>query len=457
MSDIDKVFRAHDVRGVYGEEIDEDLAWKVGHAAAQFLRSLLTGYDRGQAASNRVVVGRDARPHGAALMDAMIDGVTASGAGCVDIGVVDTPMVYFAVNHLGTCGGVQITASADGPEWTGFKVAGFRARPVSGLTGLNEVRHIVRSLRRMPVSASTAPVFQTDLWKDYRRHVQRFLKLLRPLRLVVDASNAVGARMATAVFGDTEGLELAVLNADPAAETPAHPPEPLDDANLAGLSQAVVRRRADLGICLDGDADRCVFVDERGQIVRGDRMTALLARQVLAESPGGVIVYDLRSSRVVAEEIRAAGGVPRRERAGHVAIKKAMTDGHGVFGGESTGRFYFRDNFNADSAAVALAAAATLVSSAERPLSELVAPLLRYAHSGELAFAVADKSAAMEALAGAFRGAEVERADGLTCRWDDWWFHARPAPEEDALYVTVEASDRAALDHRLRAIRRALG
>lgn len=456
MTPIDKIFRFNDIRGVYGPEVDEDLAWKAGHAAAQFLRSLVSGYERGQAAANRVVAGRDTRPHSRTLMDALIDGITASSAGCVDIGLADTPMMYFAINHLGTCGGVQITASSEGPEMAGFKIAGAKARPVSRNTGLNEIRHICRTLRRMPVSASMAPVFQTDLWKDYRKHVQKFLKLLRPVRLVVDASNGVAAKTVPAVFGDVDGLEVLPLNFEMEGE-PAHGPEPLYESNLAQLSAAVVAWDADFGVCMDADADRCVFVDDRGQAVRSDRMTALLAPAMLEENAGAAIVYDPRCSRVVSEAVRAAGGVPRRDRIGHVAMKKAMTDGHGVFGGDMSGRFYFRDNFNCENPQIALAVAASLVSSSGESMSRLLGPLNRYAHSGEMAFPVADKAAKLAELAKAFSTAEIEQQEGLTCRYEDWWFFARPAPEESALYVTVEAPDRNTLDGRIRAIRKVVG
>jgi len=455
MAAIDKVFKAYDIRGIYPDEIDEDLAWKVGHAAAQFLRSLLSGYERGQASSNRLVIGRDMRPHSGSLAQAAIEGITASGAGSVDVGMCDTPMIYFAINHLGTCGGLQVTASHNPIEYNGFKISGHRARPIGRDTGLKEIQHIVSSLRRMPVGASFASAHNVDLWPDYRRHVLKFLKAPRRLKVVVDASNGMGGKMMQEVFSDTD-IEIIPLNFE-IGQGFAHPPNPLVEANLKQLKQAVKRQNADLGICLDGDADRCMFVDERGETVGCDLMTALLARHFLAENPGAMVVYDLRSSRVVPEEIRAAGGVPRRERVGHAFMKKALADGHGVFGGELSGHFYFRDNFNCDSGAIAFATAVTVIASQSKPLSELIAPLKRYAQSGEINFAVEDKEGKMKEIAEAFADAEIDHLDGVTCQYEDWWCNVRPSNTEPLLRLNLEARDEQLLAEKLAQVEKILG
>ena len=455
MAVIDKVFKAYDIRGIYGREIDEDLAWKVGHAAGQFLRSLLTGYDRGQASANRLVVGRDMRPHSEPLSRAMIEGITSSGVGCVDIGLCDTPMVYFAINHLGACGGIQVTASHNPIEYNGFKISGTKARPVGRNTGLMEIQHIVSTLRRMPISASLAPAQQIDLWDEYRQHVLHFLRTPRALKVVVDASNGMGGKMVPAVFDNT-GIDILPLNFEIGCGF-VHPPNPLVEANLEQLKAAVKKNKADMGICLDGDADRCMFVDEKARTVRCDLVTALLARHFLKETPGGMVVYDLRSSRAVAEEIRAAGGVPRRERVGHAFMKKAMSDGHGIFGGELSGHFYFRDNFNCDSGAIAFATAVTVISSQGAPFSGLVAPISRYSHSGEINFEVEDKDAKMKEIAGHFSDAKIDRLDGVTCQYDDWWCNVRPSNTEPLLRLNLEAKDDKMLAEKLEILRGLLG
>ncbi len=455
MAEIDRVFKAYDIRGIYGSEIDEDLAWRIGHASAQFLRSLLSGYERGQASSNRMVVGRDMRPHSEGLTSALIEGISATGAGSIDIGMVDTPMVYFAVNHLGSCGGIQVTASHNPMEYNGFKISGLRARPVGQNTGLNEIRHIVSTLRRMPVSASVGAVQQMDLWDEYRKHVLKFLRLARPLKVVVDASNGMGGKMFPKVFSDTS-LDIIPLNFEIGGEF-THPPNPLVEANLEQLKSAVREHNADLGVCMDGDADRCMFVDEKGETVHCDLMTALLAKHFLHDNAGAMVVYDLRSSRVVAEEIRDAGGVPRRERVGHAFMKKAMSDGHGLFGGELSGHFYFRDNFNCDSGAIAFAVAVSVIASQEAPFSKLVEPLRRYHHSGEINFEVKDKQAKMQEIAEKFPDAEIDWLDGVSCQYDDWWCNVRPSNTEPLLRLNLEAKDATTLARKLKVIKGILG
>lgn len=455
MAAIDKVFKAYDVRGVYGEEFDEDLAWKIGHASASFLRSLMSGYERGQAAANRLVVGYDMRPSSESLVTALIEGITSSGAGVMNIGLCDTPMMYWAVNHLGTCGGIMVTASHNPPHYNGFKVCGMKARPIGQDTGLKEVQRICGSIRRMPIGASMAPVQKLDLWPEYRKHVLKFLKAPRRLKVVVDASNGMGGKLFPMVFSDTN-VEIVPLNFE-IGKGFVHPPNPVVEANLAQLKAAVVEHKADLGICTDGDADRCVFVDETGRSITSDLMVALLARHFLKDHPGGVIVYDLVSSRVVAEEVKAAGGVPRRERVGHAFIKKALGDTHGLFGGERSGHFYFRDNWNCDSGAIAFATAISMLSAQDKTLSELVNPLRRMAQTGEINFEVKDKQASMNQVAKTFSDGKIEWTDGVTIEFPDWWCNVRASNTEPLLRLNLEAKDQATLDAKLQQLQAILG
>ncbi len=455
MAEIEKVFKAYDIRGIYGPEIDEDLAWKVGHATAGFMRSLLSGYERGQASTNRLVVGYDMRPSSKSLVDALKEGISSSGAGCIDIGMCDTPMVYFAINKMGACGGIQVTASHNPIEYNGFKISGLRARPVGRDTGLQEIQRIVSTLRRMPEGAAIKQAVEMDLWEDYRKHVLKFLRTPRRLKVVVDASNGMGGKMIPAIFSGTD-IEIIELNFKVGGKF-AHPPNPLVEANLKQVKAEVKKRKADLGICLDGDADRCMFIDEKGQTVRCDIMTALLCRPFLKENPGSMVVYDLRSSRAVAEEIIAAGGIPRRERVGHAFMKKTMADNHGVFGGELSGHFYFRDNFNCDSGAIAFATAISTIASQDLPLSELVAPLYRYSHSGEINFEVEDKKAKMKEIETTFSDAEIDHLDGVTCQYEDWWCNVRPSNTEPLLRLSLEAKDSRLMNAKLKELEKILG
>ncbi len=457
MAVMDKVFKAYDIRGLYGDEVNEDLAWKVGHASAGFLRSLLSGYERGQSSANRLVVGHDMRPSSDSLTAALVEGITSTGAGVLDIGLCDTPMVYFAINYIGTCGGVMVTASHNPPEYNGFKITGAKGRPIGQDTGLKEVQRIAASIRRMPSATATTAnhVQKADLWAEYRKHVLKFLKTPRRLKVVVDASNGMGGKMFPAVFSDTN-IDIIPLNFE-IGKGFVHPPNPVVEANLAQLKAAVVEHKADMGICTDGDADRCVFVDETGASITSDLMCALLARHFLKTNPGSTVVYDLVSSKVVAEEVRAAGGVARRERVGHAFIKKALGDTRGVFAGERSGHFYFRDNWSCDSGAIAFATGVSVVSGQDLPLSQLVAPLRRYAQTGEINFTVADKQAKMKEISETFKGGKVDWTDGVTVEFDDWWFNVRPSNTEPLLRLNLEANNPTLLQEKLEKLQAMLG
>jgi len=455
MAKLDEIFKAYDIRGIYPDQVDEEIAWKVGYATGQFLRSLLSGYDRGQASANRLAVGRDMRPSGEQLSQHLMQGVLASGLSCVDLGTVDTPMIYFAVNHLGACGGVQVTASHNPMEYNGFKVSGQKARPVGENTGLAEIKHIVSTIRRTSSGVGQAQIQPMDLWGEYGKHIRRFLRLARPLKIAVDASNGMAGEMMPKVFGETE-IETIPLNYDRGGEF-AHPPNPLIEANLAKLQQAVRDNDVNFGVCFDGDADRCMFTDENAEIVRSDDITALLARHFLAQHPGATIVYDLRSSRVVPEEIRAAGGVPRRERVGHAFMKKAMADSQGVFGGELSGHFYFRDNYNCDSGAIVFAVVCSMISGGSETLSERIAPLKRYVQSGEINFQVDDKQAKMDELAEMYSDAQIDHLDGVTIEYDGWWCNVRPSNTEPLLRLNLEAREAKTLKEQLKKVEGVLG
>jgi len=262
--------------------------------------------------------------------------------------------------------------------------------------------------------------------------------------------------MIPAVFGDVKNLTILPLHFE-MGDGFVHPPNPLVEANMKWTRKGVKKHRADLGICLDGDADRCMFVDETGAIVRCDIMTAWLAEDFLKTNPGSTIVYDLRSSKVLPETVRAAGGVPRRERVGHAFMKKAMAETGAVFGGELSGHSYFRDNYHADSAAIVFARAVSVLSAAKQPLSKRVAPLQKYSHSGEINFEVADKDAKMKEVEQAFSDAQIDRLDGVTCTYKDWWLNVRPSNTEPLLRLSLEAETPETMREKLAQVEAILG
>ena len=449
------IFKAYDIRGIYPEAINEEASWKIGHATAQYLRSLLGGYDRGQANAQSLIVGHDMRTHSPAVAKALIDGMTGAGANVIDIGMIDTPQIYFAINHLGTCGGVQVTASHNPAHYNGFKISGQQARPIGSDTGLQEIKHIAVALKHMH-AAGNGQVTQQDLTEPYKKHVLNFLQSnLKKLKVVIDASNGMAGKWVPLIFGDLN-LELITLNMETNG-TFKHEPNPLVEANLEETKQNVIEKQADVGFCFDGDADRLMVVDETGNSVGCDLITALMAEYFLQKSPGSPIVYDLRSSRVVAEEVRRHGGLPRRERVGHAFMKKTLKESKAVFGGELSGHFYYRDNFYADSGMITLVHLLNILSNADKPLSELIRPLDRYAHSGEINFEVADKQGMMKQMEELYNDAEIDWLDGVTVQYSDWWFNCRPSNTEPLLRLNIEARTPELLEEKLNELKSYLG
>jgi phosphomannomutase len=449
------IFKAYDIRGVYPDQVNEEDAWKIGYASAQFLRSLLTGYERGQARSQSLCVARDMRTHSESLLAALIKGMNATGASVIDIGMIDTPQMYFAVNHLGTCGGVQVTASHNPAKYNGFKISSLGAKPVGVDTGLKDIEHIAMALLHTKGRA-TGSVRKHDLTEEYKNHVLKFLKPnIRKLRIAVDASNGMAGKMVPAVFGDLP-IEIIGLNLRHNG-TFKHEPNPLVEENLAEVKHAIKKQNCHFGVCFDGDADRLMMVDEKAQNIGCDLMTALMAKYFLDKEPKSTIVYDLRSSLVVAEEVLKNGGTPRRERVGHAFMKKALRDSHAVFGGELSGHFYYRDNYYADSGLITLVHVLNIVSDAKVPVSELIRPLRRYSSSGEINFEVEDKPAKMDELARVYNDGKIDQLDGVTIWYKDWWFNCRPSNTEPLLRLNVEAKSKKLLDEKLAEIEQRLG
>ena len=460
-----RVFKAYDVRGTYPDLLNDQMGWQIGFGCSKFLLTDAAEAGETTPMMKNIVVGRDMRLSSPALSGKLIEGIRTHGGNVIDVGLVDTPFIYFAINHLDCAGGVMVTASHNPPQYNGFKVAKRRGKPVGENTGLAEIRkHAAMVDRGMPTEEN-GRIEHRDLWKPYIKHVRSFLRLKRPLKVVVDASNGMAGTMAPKIFGpkgaDIEGLTIVELNYDNTKGDFVHEPNPLVASNLAQLRDAVVVENADLGICFDGDADRCVVVDERGSIVGCDHLTAFLAGSFLAKHGPAPVVYDLRSTKAVSEEIIKAGGKPIRGRVGHVFMKQLMADHGGVFGGELSGHFYFRDNFNADSGAIAMAIVLSVVSSDTSPLSERIKPIARYSQSGEINFECEDKDAAIESLQDEFgdRG-DVDFLDGITIDCFDaegWWCNVRKSNTEPLLRLNAEARDRVTLDQVVSMLSQHLG
>lgn len=418
-------FKAYDIRGVYPDQLDEELARRIGNATAQVLE--LSG--------KRFAVGRDMRLSSPALKGAFVAGLVEAGVRVVDVGMQSTPATTFAIHHLGTDGGAQITASHNPSRYGGIKLTGAGFKPIGAETGLADIERLVRDGKSIEVAGGG--VEEAMVLDPYAEFLAQRLDLERPLKVVVDGGNGIIGTMFQHLAPKLPGIEVVPMYFDPDGRFPHHDANPLKAENLADLTARVTAERADLGAAFDGDGDRCAMVDDRGRIVPCDLVTALLGRYFLEREPGAAIVYDLRSSKVVPEKIAEWGGKPVETRVGHSFIKATLKREHAPFGGELSGHYYFRDFFNADSGLLAFVLLCNVISRGES-LSALMEPLQRYHHSGEINFTVQDKEAVFERLRG-LDGAEVSELDGITVRFDDWWANVRPSNTEPVVRLNLEA------------------
>ena len=437
------IFKAYDVRGIYPSQINEEIARKIGLA----FRNVLDAEDLANGKS--VVVGRDMRSHSVPMQEALTDGLRDGGLDVIDIGLATTPMSYFAVGHLGACGGIQVTASHNPAKYNGLKFSRHGARPVSGDHGIPLLEQKVGSGELEPAE-QRGSYRKAAIFEEYGEFLLGFLDRpegARRLKVAVDAANGMGTLYRPLL--ERAGIDLIPLYFERDGTFPNHEANPLKVENLADLAAAVREHGADLGVSFDGDADRSAFVDENGEPVGNDLTTALIAGELLEREPGSHIVYDLRSSRAVAEYIGEKGGVPVRERVGHSFIKATLRENAGIFGGELAGHYYFRDTYTADNALLAVFLTLDLMWKTGKPFSELVAPLERYAKSLETNFEVEDKQGKIEMLAERYSDGEIDYLDGITVQYPDWWFNVRPSNTEPYLRLVAEAADQTSLEARM--------
>ena len=456
---IEKIFKAYDVRATYPTPLNEEAAWKVGHATAQYLKRSRAAIspDAKVKLEDTIVVGRDMRPHSPDLAKALSDGIRSVGLNVIDVGMIDTSFIYFAINELDAVGGIQVTASHNPINYNGFKISGPKAVPIGSASGLDDIKRIAMTLR-VGSTGLNGKFEEINLWSAYRQHVLKFLNLKRPIRVAVDASNGMAGKMVPEVFYNVPNLTIEPLLFE-INGTFVHEPNPLVDSNLDMLKALMSKSKPDLGGCFDGDADRCFFVDENGKTIGCDMLTALIAQDFLTvpENKGAPIVYDLRSSHVVPDLVKASGGVPVRDRVGHAFLKKTMKEKHAVFGGELSGHFYFRDNFYADSGAIAFARVCSILSNSDKSMSELISPLKKYYQSGEVNFEVEDKDGKIRELAEAYPKAQVDYLDGITIDNGEWWFNVRKSNTEPLLRLNLECVSAAQLEEKFKELKKFLG
>jgi phosphomannomutase len=436
--DLDRIFKAYDVRGVVPDDLDDDLVRAIGGAYAQITD------DR------PILIGRDCRLSSPDLAAALAEGITGQGSDVVDLGLASTDLLYFASGSL-DLPGIMITASHNPKQYNGLKFCQPGARPVGEETGLRDIRGLVEA--GVTPTGARGSIEHRDLLDAYVEHVLRFIDVdaIRPLTVVADTANGMGGLVVPAVF---ERLPITAhyLFRELDGTFPNHPADPLNPDNQKDLKAAVLEHGADVGLAFDGDADRVFLVDERTEDVSGSLLTAIAAVSMLRQEPGAKIVHNLICSWIVPETILAAGGVPVRTRVGHSFIKQVMAETGAIFGGEHSGHYYFRENYRADSGLIAAVVALGELSASGGSLSELLAPYRRYWDSGEINSTVADQAGKIDELAALFADAKLDHLDGLTIEYEDWWCNVRPSNTEPLLRLNVEARTQELRDDRTAAL-----
>lgn len=426
------IFKAYDIRGIYGKDLNEALARDIGRAFVTFLKC------------RKVVIGHDMRPHSTPLFEALCQGITQQGAEVISIGLCSTPMSYYANGSLGADASIMITASHNPGEWNGFKLCREQGIPISGATGIKEIEQIVLAKSFAPAAAKAGSVSTHDIMPAYVAHVRKVAQLKRPVRVAIDFANAMGILEAKCLEGV---LEMTRLFDTLDGTFPNHEANPLNTETLETLEKTVRKGGFDFGVAFDGDADRAGFVDEKGTIVPMDIITALIASSIL-ETEKGVIFYDLRSSWAVKETIEAGGGTPMMSRVGHAFIKQQMRDNKAIFAGELSGHYYFRDNYTTESSAMAVLHIANVITRTGKTLSELVKPIRRYFASGEINSEVHSPAAVLAAIRSTYKDGKMLELDGVTVEYADWWFNVRCSNTEPLVRLNLEAKTKARMEEK---------
>jgi phosphomannomutase len=426
-----KVFKAYDVRGVYPTELDEDGAYAIARAYVE------------QFEPKRIAVGRDMRLSSPSIAEAVIQGAHAGGAEVLDVGMVGTEMVYFAVGELAVDGAVAVTASHNPKEYTGMKIVRRGALPVGGDSGLLEIRDRALSIRGTPGSEPNIAE-KANIYPAFVEKVLSFVDVeqIKPLKVVIDAGNGMAGAMLPPIL---ERLPIDAIRFffEPDGSFPNHQPNPLLPENREFIVKKVLEEKADLGIAFDGDADRCFFVDDGGEFVPGDFVTALFAESMLEKEPGAKIIYDVRASWAVPDTVERAGGVPIVSRVGHAFIKLRMREENALFAGEVSGHYYFRDFSQADSGTIPALLMLELVSKRGKQLSEILRPLREhYFITGEINTPVDDVALRLQQLKEHFADqGEISHLDGISVTAEDWHMNVRPSNTEPLLRLNLEALD----------------
>ena len=437
MTKIDqKIFKAYDIRGTYPDQLNEGIAYKVGRALVEYLNA------------KNVAVGRDMRLSSPELHEGLTRGIAEGGCDVIDIGLVSTDCLYFAVGRFGYDAGVMITASHNPPEYNGFKMCKKEAVPLSGEAGIDQIKTLVLK-DDFPPAKKLGTIKKHDVESAYVQHLLSFVdkEKTKPFKIVIDAGNGMAGKIVPKVFSYFR-CEVIPMFFELDGSFPHHLASPIEPENIAPLRERVLEEKADLGAAFDGDADRMFLVDEKAEPLGGDMVIALVAKNLLKKERGATILYNLICSKAVPQIIEGSGGKAVRTRVGHALIKPLMKKHDAIFGGEHSGHFYFRNNWFADSGLIALLVCLELISEENKPLSALVKSIDPYFRTGEINSQVADIPKKLEEIEKQYSSGKVDYLDGVTVDFGDWWFNVRPSNTEPLLRLNIEANTKEKLEEK---------
>ncbi len=432
------IFRAYDIRGIYPSTINEETVYLIGRAFVEFLKK----------PKSNIVVGRDNRLSSPQLFKALTKGIIDQGANVIDIGLSITPMLYWVCAFFNYDGGINITASHNPSQYNGLKLVREKTIPISKESGIKEIQSLV--LKGKFKKKKRGRIIKKEVSKEYVRfNLKDFdLTKIKPFKIIIDTANAVPGILIPEFFKKTN-CKIYHLYYKLNGSFPNHQPSPHEEKNLRGLKKAVVSKIADLGIAFDGDGDRIIFIDENGKMIPGDFITALLATLILRENPGEKVLCDVRSSNIIRDTVKEAGGIPVMGRIGHSFIKERMRKENIIFQGELNGHYYLRSHYFCEAPFFAIFKILEELSKSGKNISELVKPFQKYFHSGEINFGIKNKKKALKTLEDKFsRGGKVLKIDGLRIDFPDWWFNVRPSHTESVLRLVIEAKTKKLMEEK---------
>lgn len=430
------IFRDYDIRGTYPDEINEEIYYSIGQALAVYFNV------------DVIAVGRDMRISSPSLFNALVNGIIDQGIHVVDLGMISTEMLYFASGHFQFPASAIVSASHNPAQYNGLKIVTKGAVPLSGENGLPEIKALVQK-NQFAIALQKGNITQKVILEAWIKHGLSFINplTLRPLRVVVDAGNGMGG-VAWAEIAKRIPIIIIPLYFELDGTFPNHTPNPVIESNLAGLKEAVLKEQADFGIALDGDADRIILLDNKGQMVSSTIMMAMLCVEMLKKHNSELILYNVIIGKIVPETIQKYGGTSMRVRVGHAFIKQYMKQYHALFAGEHSGHYYFRDNFTADSSLIAGLLAIQFISNQNQPLAEIAHTFEKYFQSGEINFLVTDTTQVMTQLKKDYADAKIDNVDGITFWYTDWWFNVRESKTEPFLRLNIETSNQIQLQDK---------